>query len=852
MSKYRKLFFVAAFVLALSNLSGTAFAAAATLSMSATGSGDSVQVTATGDPNSSVILSYNKVNVGPSLFYMGNTDSNGSFSLTISTSTYGANPGDAVSVKINNVQSPSVTWPGTAAGTGTFTLSQSGVTTSVGQTVNITANNTSGSVYLSNNSNPPIANVNISGSQISIIGLTNGSTVATICSGNSSTCSSVYITVGSTSTQTLTFSINTVTVSPGQSIPITISGGTGTYTVLNNSNSSVIQAGINGSTVTVTTNNTSGSAAITICSTNMSSCGIINATAGSSSVTPISFSQTSPTLSVGQSLPVTITGGAPSSGANVTYFVSTNSNSIYVQAAISGNSLNLTGNANGTSTITVCSSAGTCGSLTATVSFTSSGGSLQLSQSSIALLVGQVLSVTISGGQTPYTISGGTSSVAQTSLNGNIINVSGLTAGSSNMTVCSAGGACIPLSIIINASGTGTQLSFSQSSVTVAPGGSSSITLSGSGGYYSSNSTNPAVATVQVNGNTAVVTGLTTGSNNISICQSGGQCAILFVTVTGNSTGTSLPIFSQTNPTVAVGQTFTITVSGGASTSYYVLTNTTPAVLQATMNNNQLALTGLTAGTSTVVICTSATNCSSLSVTVGTATLPPITFTGMALPYATVGTSYSTMMSSSGGSGSYTYAITSGALPAGLVLTTTGLISGTPTTVGSNSFTAKVTDSSGNTASAVMSLAVSGSLTTPTPTPTPSTPSTSIYANGQLINEKGVIYIVYQNTKVAFTNAPAFLGLGFSFKNVLVVTDSGLTVSPRTVITATGSHPRGTWVSSGKSIFFVSPAGLIPVTDWQTFISNGGDAAFIVKANKYDLAMKKLTNLTANDSRLHP
>jgi hypothetical protein len=65
---------------------------------------------------------------------------------------------------------------------------------------------------------------------------------------------------------------------------------------------------------------------------------------------------------------------------------------------------------------------------------------------------------------------------------------------------------------------------------------------------------------------------------------------------------------------------------------------------------------------------------------------------------ATAGTAYSSTLAATGGSGSYTYSIASGSLPAGVTLnSSTGAISGTPTTGGTYTFTSKETDSKGKT-----------------------------------------------------------------------------------------------------------------------------------------------------------
>ncbi len=82
------------------------------------------------------------------------------------------------------------------------------------------------------------------------------------------------------------------------------------------------------------------------------------------------------------------------------------------------------------------------------------------------------------------------------------------------------------------------------------------------------------------------------------------------------------------------------------------------------------------------------------------------------LPKAGVTIAYSQTLSVSGGSAPYTWAVTSGTLPAGLTLaSSTGVISGTPTTAGISTFTVQVTDNIGGTSTQSLSITVN-SLTT--------------------------------------------------------------------------------------------------------------------------------------------
>lgn len=70
-----------------------------------------------------------------------------------------------------------------------------------------------------------------------------------------------------------------------------------------------------------------------------------------------------------------------------------------------------------------------------------------------------------------------------------------------------------------------------------------------------------------------------------------------------------------------------------------------------------------------------------------------VTISPASLPAATAGTTYSQALSAAGGTAPYTFAVTTGALPAGLGLSSAGVLSGTPTASGSFGFTVTATDS---------------------------------------------------------------------------------------------------------------------------------------------------------------
>lgn len=75
-----------------------------------------------------------------------------------------------------------------------------------------------------------------------------------------------------------------------------------------------------------------------------------------------------------------------------------------------------------------------------------------------------------------------------------------------------------------------------------------------------------------------------------------------------------------------------------------------------------------------------------------TVSAPVITVAPSVLPAGTGGVAYSQTVAASGGSGSYTYSLSAGALPPGIALSSAGHISGTPTTAGTYNFTVTATD----------------------------------------------------------------------------------------------------------------------------------------------------------------
>jgi hypothetical protein len=86
----------------------------------------------------------------------------------------------------------------------------------------------------------------------------------------------------------------------------------------------------------------------------------------------------------------------------------------------------------------------------------------------------------------------------------------------------------------------------------------------------------------------------------------------------------------------------------------------------------------------------------------------PVAIYGEILQSGTIGSAYSETISVINGTSPYTFAISSGTLPTGLSLgSSTGVISGTPTTAGTSTFNVQVTDASGYVATNTFQIIVS-------------------------------------------------------------------------------------------------------------------------------------------------
>jgi hypothetical protein len=253
---------------------------------------------------------------------------------------------------------------------------------------------------------------------------------------------------------------------------------------------------------------------------------------------------------------------------------------------------------------------------------------------------------------------------------------------------------------------------------TSLPGGEAGVpysqTLAGTGGtapYTWSVTAGSLPAGLTLDGATGVISGTPTGSG----------AAAFTVTLTDVNGKTSTKSYSPTFlaapsittatlPGPEVGAPYSQTLAGTGGTAPYtwsVTAGSLPAGL--TLDGATGVISGTPTGsgpaTFTVTLTDASGKTATQTYTLKVAATPSIT-TGT-LPGGGVGAAYNQTLTGTGGTGPYRWSVTAGSLPAGLTLNgATGVISGTPTTLGSYAFTITLTDGSGKTISRAYSMTV--------------------------------------------------------------------------------------------------------------------------------------------------
>ena len=279
---------------------------------------------------------------------------------------------------------------------------------------------------------------------------------------------------------------------------------------------------------------------------------------------------------------------------------------------------------------------------------------------------------------------------------------------------------------------------------------------------------------------------------------------------------------------VGVSYSKTITAVGGTGPYTFAVTvGTLPPGLA-------LSTGGVVSGTPTTVTTSNftvtatdaagGTLAAPYSITINTA---PASLSPASLPAGDVGLAYSQTITASGGTVPFTFAVTAGTLPPGLSLSTSGGISGTPTTVGTSNFTITGTDAAGGKLSGPYAITINAALSSLSPATLPG----------------GDVGIAYSKTITAVggTGPDTFtVTIGTLPPGLTLSTGGAISGTPTTVgtsnFTVTATDAAGGTLSAPYSIAISNPPsavnpGTLPGADVglpynQTFTGTGGTGPY--------------------------
>ena len=370
--------------------------------------------------------------------------------------------------------------------------------------------------YSASSSDSKVATVSVEGAKLKINGVTAGEATISV---TDSAGASLKITVKVSGNTVGKIAVNApeqVTLTPGLTSQYKITGGAAPYSVAL-SNPNVVAASVGKDAVSVTAANPGTSTVV------------IYDAAGNSSKFEITVTGAGFGVALYTTAPETLRMvGASSSdfvvnGGMGPYVVTTSDASV-VNGSVTGNKLTITSGKVGQGMLNVRDAAGTLVVITVSVTGPSFIPLYTTAPSALTLAAGSKPTYTIEGGTAPYIASSSNSDVARaTVVDGNKLQIEGITAGVSEIFVFDAKGSVTKVSATVGG-GTGTVPLYSTApdSITVMIGAKPTYQLSGGAAPYMVTSSNVAVATVEQSGTSFTVTGVAAGIAVVAIRDSNG------------------------------------------------------------------------------------------------------------------------------------------------------------------------------------------------------------------------------------------------------------------------------------------------------------------------------------------
>lgn len=201
----------------------------------------------------------------------------------------------------------------------------------------------------------------------------------------------------------------------------------------------------------------------------------------------------------------------------------------------------------------------------------------------------------------------------------------------------------------------------------------------------------------------------------------------------------------------------------------------------------------------------------------GTIDTQPVIST-TSLPAGTAGTTYSQSLSATGGEQPLVWSVSGGALPAGLSLSSSGIISGTPAATGTSSFTVQVADLDNDTDTQALSITINPAGTVATPT---YSPAAGTYSSAQSVTISTTTSGASIRYTTNGTNPTPTTGTVYSGPVSIATTTTLKAIAYKSGMTDSAVASGLYTINTGGSDPEVVPVSSPDSTPWDTAGSNG-------------------------------
>jgi ferredoxin len=128
--------------------------------------------------------------------------------------------------------------------------------------------------------------------------------------------------------------------------------------------------------------------------------------------------------------------------------------------------------------------------------------------------------------------------------------------------------------------------------------------------------TDTSIVTYNINGNTIYLFAQRGGTTDLRICDSVFNCSNLTVTVGESNYSNNSISFSQSNVSVNVGESASVSIYGDNYSSYYISNNSNSDIATVSLSNRTIYVTGRNSGNTSVTVCANNNYCGSLYISV--------------------------------------------------------------------------------------------------------------------------------------------------------------------------------------------------------------------------------------------